>query len=106
MDGIGCLALKLYPRQETKSGLQCRTYEERDVQGLIGIHDSFDLCPRREINLNLFTAPRLEIPLFAIPLGPRSIGLVAQIGGGLDFSSGFGPCYLRELYVGITYRTA
>src|SRR5690625_886078 len=102
--GGGSLALQLTPWLEATAGVQFLTNGEMEVQGRIGLPDTFDLFPRREINRNLFTAPRLEIPLFAIPLGPRSIGLVAQIGGGLDFSAGFGPGQLRELYAEITYN--
>ena len=66
--------------------------------------ESYEVFQRKEFNRNLFRAPTIEIPLFAIPIGPRSIGLVAQIGGGLDFTAGFGPGELRDISAEITYN--
>jgi hypothetical protein len=72
--------------------------------GRIGLPDSVDIFDRKSIDRNLFTVPAIEIPIFAIPLGPRSIGLVARITGGLDFTAGFGPGQLRYFYAEVTYN--
>jgi hypothetical protein len=50
--------------------------------------------------------PTIEIPLFAIPLGPKSLGLVAQINGGLDFNAGIGPGQIQQLFGEIRYNPA
>lgn len=102
--GGGDLTLQLTPWLEATAGVQFEPNGEIVVSGRIGLPDTVDVFPRREFRRNLFTVPTIEIPLFAIPLGPRSIGLVAQIGGGLDFSAGFGPGQLRELYADVTYN--
>ncbi|MFB6317234.1 DUF4157 domain-containing protein [Saccharicrinis sp. FJH54] len=102
--GGGDLTLQLTPWLEASAGVQFEPDGELVVSGRIGLPDVVDVFPRKEFNRNLFSVPTIEIPLFAIPLGPRSIGLVAQIGGGLDFSAGFGPGQLRELYAEVTYN--
>ncbi len=102
--GGGSLTLRLTPWLEATAGVSFLPNGEMEVQGRIGLPGTVDVFPRRQIQRNLFRAPTIEIPLFAIPLGPRSIGLVAQIGGGLDFEAGFGPGQLRELYAEVTYN--
>ncbi len=102
--GSGSLTLRLTPWLEATAGVTFLPNGEMEIQGRIGLPATVDVFPRREFRRNLFRAPTIEIPLFAIPVGPRSIGLVAQIGGGLDFSAGFGPGQLRELYAEITYN--
>lgn len=102
--GGGSLTLRLTPWLEATAGVKFLPNGEMEVHGRIGLPSVVDVFPRKQIRRNLFTVPTIEIPLFAIPLGPRSIGLVAQIGGGLDFEAGFGPGQLRELFAEITYN--
>ena len=102
--GGGNLTLTLSPWLETTAGVRFLENGEIEVTGRIGLPSAVDLFDRKSIDKNLFTVPAIEIPLFAIPLGPRSIGIVARITGGLDFSAGFGPGQLRDLYADITYN--
>lgn len=102
--GGGSLTLQLTPWLEATAGVEFLENGEMEVKGRIGLPSTVDVFPRKEINKDIFRAPTIEIPLFAIPLGPRSIGLVAQIGGGLTFKAGFGPGQLRELYAEVTYN--
>ncbi|MEX0769197.1 MAG: DUF4157 domain-containing protein [Balneolaceae bacterium] len=102
--GGGSLTLELTPWLAATAGVNFLPNGEMEVMGRIGLPDTVEVFPRKQMDRNLFTAPTLEIPLFAIPLGPRSIGLVAQIGGRLDFSAGFGPGELRELSAEVTYN--
>ena len=44
--------------------------------------------------------------IFAIPVGPRSIGLKATIRGGLRAYAGIGPATLEGLSLGVTYNPA
>lgn len=101
--GGGSLTLQLTPWLAATAGVKFLPNGEMEVTARLAT-DSYDVFPRREYNKNLFRVPTIEIPLFAIPLGPRSIGLVAQIGGGLDFKAGFGPGQLRNLSAEITYN--
>src|SRR5262249_18696758 len=63
-----------------------------------------DIFPKKEIKKELFKAPTIEIPIFAIPVGSHSIGLVATIGGGLDAYASIGPGQLTEASVEVTYN--
>ncbi|WP_439482438.1 eCIS core domain-containing protein [Cyclobacterium plantarum] len=101
--GGGELTLQLTPWLAATAGVRLLPNGEIEVNARLAA-DSYEVFRRREMNRNLFRVPTIEIPLFAIPLGPRSIGLVAQIGGGLDFTAGFGPGELRNLSAEITYN--
>lgn len=101
--GGGSLTLQLTPWLAATAGVTFTPEGEIEVTARLA-SDSYEVFSRREFNRNLFTVPTIEIPLFAIPLGPRSIGLVAQIGGGLDFTAGFGPGELRNMSAEITYN--
>ncbi len=102
--GGGDLTLQLTPWLEATAGVQFLPNGEMEVTGRIGLPSAVDVFDRREFRRNLFTVPTIEIPLFAIPLGPRSLGLVAQISGGLDFAAGFGPGQLRNVFAEVTYN--
>lgn len=102
--GGGSLTLTLTPWLQATAGVHFLPNGEIEVVGRIGLPDSVDIFDRKSIDRNLFTVPAIEIPIFAIPLGPRSIGLVARITGGLDFTAGFGPGQLRDLYAEVAYN--
>ncbi|MCG8306787.1 MAG: DUF4157 domain-containing protein [Cytophagales bacterium] len=102
--GGGSLTLQLTPWLQATAGVQFLPNGEIEVTGRIALPSTVDVFDRREFRRNLFTVPTIEIPLFAIPLGPRSLGLVAQISGGLDFSAGFGPGQLRDVSAEVTYN--
>lgn len=101
--GGGTLTLQLTPWLAATAGVKFLPNGEMEVTAKLAT-DTYDVFPRKQFDRNLFTVPTIEIPLFAIPLGPRSLGLVAQIGGGLDFTAGFGPGQLRNLSAEITYN--
>lgn len=101
--GGGTLTLQLTPWLAATAGVKLLPNGEIEVTARLAT-DTYDVFARRQFDRNLFTVPTIEIPLFAIPLGPRSLGLVAQIGGGLDFTVGFGPGQLRNLSAEITYN--
>ncbi len=102
--GGGSLTLTLTPWLQATAGVHFLPNGEIEVVGRIGLPDAVDIFDRKSFDRNLFSVPAIEIPIFAIPLGPRSIGLVARITGGLDFSAGFGPGQLRDLYAEVTYN--
>ena len=102
--GEGNLTLKLTPWLQAGAGVKFLPSGDMEVSGTIGIPGTVNVFDRKEINKRLFTFPTLEIPLFAIPLGPRSLGIVATIGGGIDFNAGFGPGKLEALSATINYK--
>lgn len=101
--GGGSLTLQLTPWLAATAEVQYAPNSEMTVTARLTT-DTYDVFPRKQFDRNLFTVPTIEIPLFAIPLGPRSLGLVAQASGGLDFTAGFGPGQLRNLSAEITYN--
>ncbi|MFN3848744.1 MAG: DUF4157 domain-containing protein [Spirosomataceae bacterium] len=101
--GEGSLNLKLTPWLQATAGVKFSPAGELSVSGKIGLPSAVNVFERKEINKNLFHFPTLEIPLLAIPVGPRSIGLVATIGGGIDLNAGFGPGKLEELFAEVNY---
>ncbi|MBL4663574.1 MAG: DUF4157 domain-containing protein [Flavobacteriaceae bacterium] len=102
--GGGSLTLTFTPWLQATAGVNFLPNGEIEVTGRIGLPAAVDIFDRKSIDRNLFNMPAIEIPIFAIPLGPRSLGLVARITGGLDFSAGFGPGQLRDLYADVTYN--
>lgn len=104
--GGGSLTLQLAPWLETTAGVRFTPTSEIEVSGEIGLPSSVEIFPRKSIETTLFKMPTLEIPLFAIPLGPRSVGLVATISGGLEARAGIGPGEIQELKAGIKYNPA
>ncbi|GGZ17416.1 hypothetical protein GCM10007049_07400 [Echinicola pacifica] len=101
--GGGTLTLQLTPWLAATAGVTFTPEGEIEVLARLSA-ERYEVFARKEMNRNLFQVPTIEIPLFAIPLGPRSLGLVAQIGGGLDFTSGFGPGELRNMSAEINYN--
>ncbi len=102
--GGGSLTLQLTPWLEATAGVRLTPEGEIEVRGQIGFPNVVEIFPRKSIDKTIFRMPTLEIPLFAIPLGPRSIGLVATISGGLTAEAGIGPGQITELNIGIIYN--
>jgi hypothetical protein len=102
--GSGQLGLEITPWLKATAGVKILPNGELEVLGRIELPDSAEVFSRKEINQNLFRMPTIEIPVFAIPLGPRSLGVVAQINGGLDFAAGIGPGKIQGLYGEIKYN--
>lgn len=48
-------------------------------------------------NVTLFKLPTIEIPIFAVPLGVKNIGLVATIDAGLTASFSVGPGQFKDI---------
>lgn len=104
--GGGNLTLRLTPWLEATAGVRLTPVGEIEVSGAIGLPSAVEIFPRKSINTTIFRMPTLEIPLFAIPLGPRSIGLVATVSGGLTAEAGIGPGQITQLRVAVQYNPA
>jgi hypothetical protein len=61
------------------------------------VPETIDIFSRRQIEKELFRLPTIEIPIIAIPVGTRSVGLVATIGARLVARAGIGPGQLRKM---------
>jgi hypothetical protein len=102
--GNGSLTLKITKWLQATARVKFLPNGEMEVLGRVELPGTVEVFPRKEIDRKLFSMPTIEIPLFAIPLGPRSLGLVAQINGGLDFKAGIGPGQIQQLYGEIKYN--
>ncbi len=102
--GGGSLTLKITDWLQGTAGVKLLPDGSLEVTGKIGIPSTVNIFEKKEIKKELFKAPTLEIPIFAIPIGSRSIGLVATIGGGLEGHASIGPGQLTEASVEVTYN--
>ncbi|MFJ1708986.1 DUF4157 domain-containing protein [Kitasatospora sp. NPDC088346] len=57
-----------------------------------------------ENHYQIFDIPFPEIPLFAVPLGPVSLGLVAQLSAKAGFRYSFGPGELKDLVISAAFN--
>ncbi len=104
--GGGSLTLKITEWLQGTAGVKFKPNGEIEVMGKIGIPAAVDIFPKKEIRKDVFKAPTIEIPLFAIPVGTHSIGLVATIGGGLEAYASIGPGQLTEAAIEVKYNPA
>ena len=104
--GGGSLTLKITDWLQGTAGVTFKPDGNIEVVGKIGITGAVDIFPKKEIKKDVFKAPTIEIPLFAIPVGSRSIGLVATIGGGAEAYASIGPGQLTEASVEVKYNPA
>ncbi|MEA2337513.1 MAG: hypothetical protein QOE82_1520 [Thermoanaerobaculia bacterium] len=91
--GGGELAYEIFPGVAAAVGVQIED-EKTIVSGEVRVPETFELFAVREYNKKLFSFG-LQIPIFAIPLGPKSVGLVAEIGADISARAGIGPGQLR-----------
>jgi HSP20 family molecular chaperone IbpA len=102
--GGGSLTLKITDWLQGTAGVKLLPDGSLEVVGKIGIPAAVNIFEKKEIKKDIFKAPTIEIPIFAIPVGSRSIGLVATIGGGLEGYASIGPGQLTDASVEVTYN--
>jgi hypothetical protein len=104
--GGGSLTLKITDWLQGTAGITFKPDGNVEVVGKIGIPQAVNIFEKREIKKEIFKAPTIEIPLFAIPVGTRSVGLVATIGGGAEAYASIGPGQLTDASVEVKYNPA
>ncbi|MBL7731680.1 MAG: DUF4157 domain-containing protein [Chitinophagaceae bacterium] len=102
--GGGELTVKITPWLQGTLGVQFDEKNELIITGKIGIPSPIDVFPKKEIPEKDLFSMGVDIPIFAIPLGPKSIGLKARIEGALKAYAGIGPGKLENLELGITFN--
>lgn len=102
--GGGSLTLRITDWLQGTAGVMLKPDGSIEVVGKIGIPGVVNIFEKKEIKKEIFKAPTIEIPIFAIPVGSRSIGLVGTIGGGADAYASIGPGQLTEAAVEVTYN--
>jgi hypothetical protein len=104
--GGGELTLTLTPWLKATAGVQFLPNGEMQVKGEIGLPSEVDVFDRIGIPESELFSLGFDIPIFAIPVGPKSIGLKATIRGGLKAYAGIGPGKLTDTHLGIEYNPA
>jgi hypothetical protein len=103
--GSGELAYEIIPGLVAAVGIELREDGTAKISGELRIPEQIDLFAEKAIEKTLFSFG-LQIPIFAIPLGTRSVGLVAEIGADLKARAGIGPGQIRKLKVKASFDPA
>jgi len=93
--GGGELGLTVAPWLKATVGVNFLPNADIEVKGEVGLPESIEIFPRKEIKKDIFS---IDIPIPIVP------GIFAEIGGGLDASAGIGPGEIDELKLGIEYN--
>lgn len=97
LSGGGELSYEIAPGLVAFAGLQIKEDGTTKISGGLRVPETIDLFPEKKIEKSLFKFPHIEIPILAIPLGTRSVGIVATIDGELLARAGIGPGQLRKV---------
>jgi len=103
--GNGDLAYEIIPGLVAAVGVELREDGTAKVSGELRIPSQIDLFPEKPIEKTLFSIGT-QIPIIAIPLGSRSVGLVAEVGADLKARAGIGPGQIRQLKVMASFDPA
>ncbi|WP_017326301.1 DUF4157 domain-containing protein [Synechococcus sp. PCC 7336] len=103
--GSGSLTAQLTPWLKGTVGVKFLPNGEMVVSGKLAVPNSIPIFDFDIPKTNVLPIPTVDIPIFAIPVGPKSIGLKASIGGGLDVFASIGA-ELRGLELGLEYNPA
>jgi Domain of unknown function (DUF4157) len=99
--GKGELAYDVFPGLVVAVGIELLETGKTIVSGEVRVPESITLFALRQYEKKLFSFG-VQIPIFAIPLGTRSIGLVADIGADIKARAGVGPGQLRGVKAAAT----
>ncbi len=102
--GGGQLTLKLTSWLQATAGVKFMANGKMEVLGRIETPQAINLFEKKEVKKDIFKAPTIEIPLLAIPIGSRSIGIVATIGGGAEGYASIGPGQLTQASLEVKYN--
>lgn len=97
LSGGGELAYEIAPGLVAFAGMQIDEEGHTKISGGLRVPETIDLFGRKQVEKELFKLPTIEIPIFAIPLGTRSAGLVATIDARMVARAGIGPGQLRKV---------
>lgn len=95
--GSGSATLRVAPWLQATAGVRFAPDGKVTVSGELGLPSSVEVFPRREVQRRLLSVDT-QIPI--IP------GIVAEVGGNVTATAGFGPGTLDQLRVGVTYNPA
>jgi hypothetical protein len=94
--GSGSLTYPLTPTLTGTIGLAISESGLVRATGELTFANAITLFEGIRRDITIFTLPTIEIPILAIPIGPRSIGLVGTIDANLRANFSVGPGQLRD----------
>ncbi len=98
ISGTGSGSLEIRPGLVGTVGIEYPPDRRLRVTGEMRF-PTYRFMDQRGARYQLFQRSLPEIPIFAIPLGIGSVGLVATLGGGLAVRYSFGPGELRDMVI-------
>jgi hypothetical protein len=96
ISGQGSITYPLTPSLVATVGISISETGLVRVSGELTFAQAITLFEGIHRDITLFTLPTIEIPIIAIPVGSRSIGLVGTIDANLRANFGVGPGQLRN----------
>lgn len=105
LTGGGELSYQLFPGLVAAVGLELREDGTTKISGALKVPETIDLFPVKSLDKKIFSLD-LQIPIFAIPVGTKSVGLVAEIGADLRARAGIGPGQIRKAQIQASFDPA
>ncbi len=103
ISGGGELSFALAKNLVAKAAVDFRENGTMEVKGGLEAPDDIPLFDLKDVKKNLPGIPSVQFPIFGIPVGTRSIGLVATIGATINASAGVGPGVIRGANISATF---
>ncbi|MDH6143546.1 hypothetical protein P3T35_005581 [Kitasatospora sp. GP30] len=101
--GSGTLTAKITPWLQGTAGVQIQTDGSVQLMGEIKLPDSINLFNAIEVQKNILNVG-IKIPIVGVSVLGQSIGIFADVSGGLDASAGVGPGQLNGLGLKVQYN--
>jgi hypothetical protein len=101
--GSGTLTAKITPWLQGTAGVKIQPDGSVQLQGEIKLPDSINLFNAIEVQKNILTVG-VKIPIVGVSVLGQSIGIFADISGGLTASAGVGPGQLKQLGLKVQYN--
>jgi hypothetical protein len=96
LSGRGELSYEIAPKLVVLVGITLREDGTSKIDGELKLPDPLIFFEEKALHHSIFKIPPIEFPIFAIPVGPKSIGVVGKIGAGLSASVGIGPGQIKN----------
>jgi hypothetical protein len=106
LSGSGELAYEIAPGLVAFAGVKIAEDASMKVSGGLRVPETLEIFARRQVEKPLFKLPTIEIPILAVPLGTRSVGIVATIDARLVARAGVGPGQLRKVKLAAEFDPA
>ena len=106
LSGSGELAYEIAPGLVAFAGVKIAEDGSMKVSGGLRVPETLEIFARKQVEKPLFKLPTVEIPILAVPLGTRSVGIVATIDARLVARAGVGPGQLRKVKLAAEFDPA